>query len=306
MFYGTQEEFIYTECESCRTLQIQEIPDNLSQYYPPDYLGNKPEKVEQHDNPLPSLLRAFLREQRLRYVLNGKNLFGKLINALGKDYFPYDWDWFRVARVAPDSRILDVGCGPGLLLEALKNQGFVNIYGVDPFQKWVLPSVKIYQCALSEMKGVYDFIMLHHSFEHMPNPLEALIQIKGLCAPNGRILIRIPVANCHAWQEYGINWFQIDAPRHLVIPSIRGMEILADRVGLRLQKIVFDSDENQFCCSEQYKLGISLKDPRSSYQKKFENDLFTHAEMESFIQRSVELNERGQGDQACFYFENSV
>lgn len=301
MLYGTKEEFAYFECSSCATLQILDIPENLSRYYPSDYLGRVSSQDEgrEHDNAI----RIFLRQQRALYLMYGKSWVGWIASKIGQDYFGYNWEWFRKSSVTPDSRILDVGCGSGLLLRNLQDQGFLHLSGVDPFQEKTIPGIKIHRCELSEYTGEHDLIMLHHSLEHVADPVGMLVDVKRLCSPGGRILVRIPVADCHAWKQYGINWFQIDAPRHLVIPSLRGMQIISERVGLSLSEIVFDSDELQFCCSEQYKEGIPLKDPRS-YHRNRDKSSFTPAQIESFKQQSRELNQDRRGDQACFYFEN--
>lgn len=308
MLYGTREEFAYFECGACKTLQISDIPHDLSPYYPSDYLGD-PSTQSTIDSPESSSpLRAFLRQQRVMYLLYGKNVLGKAINMLGKDYFSYGWDWFRSAGVTPNSHILEVGCGPGRLLKAMQGQGFSELTGLDPFQAWTLPGLNIKKCHLDELVGEYDFIMLHHSFEHMPDPFRALESIKRLCRSGGKILIRIPVADCLAWKTYGVNWYQIDAPRHLVIPSVSGMEILAKRVGLNLYKIEFDSNETQFLCSEQYGQDIPLKDARS-YFRTYHGGVastFSHEEIKQFQLKSEEVNKLGEGDQACFYFENSL
>ena len=131
---------------------------------------------------------------------------------IGEDYFGYTWEWFRKAGATPASRILDVGCGRGLLLKNLQYQGFSNLSGVDPFQEKTHPGLNIHRTELNELAGQYDFIMLHHSLEHMPDPAGALGELKRLCSPGGTILVRIPVASCYAWERYGVNWFQIDAP----------------------------------------------------------------------------------------------
>jgi len=300
MFYGTREEFAYFECDSCATLQAVQIPDDLSKHYPSDYLG----QVSDQLNTGFSSLRIFLKQQRVLYSLYGRSPLGWLVSKIGEDYFGYTWEWFRKAGVTPNSRILDVGCGPGHLLKSLQEQGFLNLAGVDPFQQKTHAGLKIHRCELKELTGHYDLIMMHHSLEHVPDPIKTLAEAKHLCTPGGRILVRIPVANCYAWERYGVHWFQIDAPRHLVIPSVRGMQILAERVGLCLNEIVFDSDELQFCCSEQYERGIPLKDS-ASYNKNRETNSFTPAQIESFKQQSKQLNESGRGDQACFYFTNS-
>lgn len=302
MLYGTKEEFTYFECDTCNSLQIQNIPVNMSVYYPSGYLGDWQEHVD--DTPI-GPLRSFLRQQRVHYLLYGKSIIGRFASMLGEDYFNYDWNWFRSAGISTNSRILDVGCGPGVLLKSLQRQGFSNLHGLDPFQDWTFPGLGIKKCQLNELSGTYDFIMLHHSFEHMPNPLQALESLKRLCSPSGKILIRIPVANCYAWKNYGVNWYQIDAPRHLVIPSVSGMQILAKQAGLTLFKVEFDSNEMQFCCSEQYAQNIPLKDERS-YHKDRNTHSFSHREINDFKLKSEELNKLAEGDQACFYFENSL
>jgi SAM-dependent methyltransferase len=306
MMYGTKEKFSYSECATCFSLQILEVPKDLSQYYPRDYIGSPPaQRATTAHSHIPKGIRLFLRQQRVRYILDGKNLLGRLVAKVGRDYFGYDWSWFRIAGAGPNSRILDVGCGPGYLLRSLQNQGFINLTGHDLFQKWRLEGLTILQGPLSEVVGAFDLIMLHHSLEHMPDPLAALKNVKRLCAPRGAILIRIPVAGCLAWKEYGIDWYQIDAPRHLVVPSRRGMEILAERAGLRLFRVDFDSDETQFCCSEQYRQGIPLKDPRSytaPQRSTSEPDLFSPSQISSFKAKAREANINGDGDQACFYF----
>ena len=286
MFYGTREEFAYFECESCATLQAVQVPNDLSKYYPPDYLGRVLNRG--NTNARHSSLRVFLKQQRVLYSLYGKNPIGWLVSKIGEDYFGYTWEWFRKAGVTPNSRILDVGCGPGYLLKSLQEQGFLNASGIDPFQEKTHTDLNIHRCELNQLTGQYDFIMLHHSLEHMRNPVAALAEIKRLCSPHGTILVRIPVANCYAWERYGVRWFQIDAPRHLVIPSVRGMQVLAERVGLCLNEIVFDSDELQFCCSEQYGQGIPLKDS-ASYNRNRETNSFTPAQIDHLSNKVLSL-----------------
>lgn len=310
MMYGTKEAFPYYECATCSTLQILDVPENLSKYYPTDYLGSPPSQgATAAQSHIPKGIRLFLKQQRVRYILYGKTLLGWLVTKVASDYFDYDWSWFRIAGVEPNSRILDVGCGPGKLLRSLQDQGFTNLTGQDLFQKWRLEGLTILQCPLSEVDGAFDFIMLHHSFEHMPDSLAALKDVKRLCAPRGVILIRLPVAGCLAWKEYGVDWYQIDAPRHLVIPSRKGMEILAEQAGLHLFRVDFDSDENQFCCSEQYRQGIPFKDPRSysaPQRSSAEPNLFSRSQINAFKAKAREANINGEGDQACFYFRKAL
>ncbi len=38
--FGLNDEFIYFECPNCETLQIEEIPADMSKYYPDGYIQN--------------------------------------------------------------------------------------------------------------------------------------------------------------------------------------------------------------------------------------------------------------------------
>lgn len=55
--------------------------------------------------------------------------------------------------------------------------------------------------------------MFHHSFEHIADPFETLCSVRRLLS-SGTCLIRIPIVDSWAWENYGVNWIQIDAPRH--------------------------------------------------------------------------------------------
>jgi len=174
------------------------------------------------------------------------------------------------------------------------------LVGQDPFQKWIVPGIKFHSGCLTDLAGQFDLIMLHHSLEHAQDPLQLLIDLKRLSAPGASLLIRIPMAASEAWTQYGVNWYQIDAPRHLVIPSRKGMAILVQRAGFQLFKVKFDSDETQFLCSEQYRRGIPLRDGQSYYGNPHQR-LFSHSDIAAAKARAREANTRERGDQGCFY-----
>jgi SAM-dependent methyltransferase len=182
----------------------------------------------------------------------------------------------------------------------LLQDGYEHLTGQDPFQNWTLPGIRVHRRSLDDLLGQFELIMLHHSLEHAPDPFQLLIDLKRISAPNGSLLIRIPLADSEAWMQYDVNWYQIDAPRHLMIPSRKGMDILIHRAGLEVIHVKYDSDETQFLCSEQYRRGIPLRDPRSYYNNPRQT-LFNHLEVAAARARSRKVNRREKGDQACFY-----
>ena len=70
------------------------------------------------------------------------------------------------------------------------------------------------------------------------------------------MLVRIPVAGSYIHRQYGADWYHLDAPRHLVIPSVKGMQALARRARLRVVQSGFDGGEPSFLMSESYRRNI--------------------------------------------------
>ncbi len=145
---------------------------------------------------------------------------------------------------------------------------------------------------------------MNHSFEHMPDPHGVFVQLKRLLDRNGRLVIRTPVATGLAWRIYGADWIQLDAPRHLFIHTKRSIEILAHAAGLTLDSAIYDSTGFQFWGSEQYRLGIALKDKRS-YKHSPSHSVFSKSQIANFSKQAEDLNQRGEGDQACFYLRSA-
>lgn len=148
------------------------------------------------------------------------------------------------------------------------------------------------------MTGQFDLIMLHHALEHVVNPAETLQQAGKILRTGGQLLIRVPVAGA-AWKRYGANWIQLDPPRHIFLPTVKSMEVLAARAGLRFGQVVFDSTEFQFWGSEQYLRDIPLRDARS--QLSLLKRLRAFRMMKKQREEANGLNAKGEGDSACFH-----
>ena len=175
--------------------------------------------------------------------------------------------------------------------------------GVDPFIKESLfyqNGVTVLKKDIFELEGQFDLIMCHHSFEHMSQPLKVLKKIHKLLKRDKFVLIRIPVAACFAWRHYGVNWAALDAPRHLFLHTVESIELLSKQAGFKVTDIEFDSTENQFLRSELYLKGIPLKD-KVRYLKDPQNSIFSQKQIEEYRAKAIELNNKMQGDQACFF-----
>ncbi|WP_321906125.1 methyltransferase domain-containing protein [Paraburkholderia tropica] len=85
---------------------------------------------------------------------------------------------------------------------------------------------------IDDLTERYDFIMVHHSFEHMAEPKDVLGSLHRILQPTGQLILRIPLVDSHAWRNYGVHWVQLDAPRHFFLHTVRSVQLLCDKAGL--------------------------------------------------------------------------
>ena len=244
MMMGKRDSFNYFHCEKCDSLQIKNVPDNLSEYYPIDYYSFK-------QNSRSNFVQNYATRLRNHFAVYGEGIFGKYLNFFKPNP---SLNSMRVIKPKKNWKILDVGCGSGELLLHLKMIGFKNLEGIDPFLKEEInyyEGLKIRNIRLEEQNGKWDLIMFHHSFEHMQNPDFILKQVYRLLDDKGFCIIRTPNLSSHAWRKYGAHWVQIDAPRHIVIYSTNSLKLISKNNGLILFDMKDDSDGFQFWGSEQ-------------------------------------------------------
>ena len=293
MMFGLRDEFEYFECTECGCIQIAKVPDNIASYYPPEYYSFA--KTRQSN-----VFRRWVNRHRGLAATGKPSPVGRLlVKCLG---VPPAILWTRRAGVDCDAAILDVGSGGGIRLLEFQTLGFSNVMGIDPYideDVIVSDTSRVRRCSLDECEGQFDLVMLHHSFEHMTDPLDTMREVRRLIAHGGCALVRIPVAGSVAWQNYGADWVQLDAPRHIFLHSVRSIEICAEVAGLRVADIDFDSTAFQFWGSEQYKRGIPLESEQSFL--KGNRSLFKKQDIRRFREHADNLNRSQQGDQACFY-----
>jgi len=288
--FGWGDTFTYFKCSHCGCLQILTVPADLERYYPPNYYSFHLQPVPQSGwKPRLAAIRDF-------GVATNSGLIGR---ALAK-YSPARLEIIGLGRVPlrREMKILDVGCGRGQLLTILHRAGFSHLLGVDPYLKEdieVLPGLRVLKQDLTNVDGVFDFIMLHHVFEHIEDGLALLKACRQRLARNGLIMLRFPTATGEAWERYGEHWVQLDPPRHLVLHTAKSLEHLTKQAGLQVIRTWYDSTEFQFIGSELYLKNLPLVD--SEGQAPRIEDHFTPEQVRRFAHEAAALNSRGRGDQ---------
>lgn len=241
---GPGDEYEYIECSECGCLQMLHIPEDLSVFYPEGYYSFTP--IENTDKPgLMKLFAKLLENSRIfYYTRKGGGVISRLICAFYSEGMlpiePGDNVFFK--------RVLDVGCGHGGILKILGKAGFTKLYGVDPFIESDIiykvtdqSQITIYKKEVFDICESFDYIMLNHTLEHMPDQEKPLRHINSLLDKGGTCIIRIPTVSSYGWKKYGESWFALTAPGHLFLHSIKSMEILSHRCGFRIEKIKYDS-----------------------------------------------------------------
>jgi SAM-dependent methyltransferase len=288
MMFGFRDEFFYFKCPVCGCLQIAEIPKDLSKYYPNDYYSYKQNITD--DGGFKMAVKNFL----VNAYIGGFTIlrYGPHLKHFGISRLLF----LRILKnFNKKANILDVGCGIGNLLLEMKKWGYSNLTGIDPFieNDIFYPSgVKILKQTVNEHKDKYDLIMLHHSFEHMPEPHNVLENIYKILNDDGILLIRIPVSDSYAFRKYQNNWYQLDAPRHFFLHTTRSISHLAKNNGFVIKDTIYDSTESQIFVSEDYCRDIRLLDQK-----------ITLKDVKKYKKISNHLNEINDGDQCCFILE---
>ncbi len=141
---------------------------------------------------------------------------------------------------APSSngvRLLDAGCGNGEFLERATQLGFASV-GLDPDPKAVeagrragldIRSGTLPGSGLEP--GSFDHVTLKDVLEHLHQPVQALMEVRLLLKPGGRIWISQPNLGAIGLAEFGPYWRGLEPPRHLVLTDIDGMRSLLQRSG---------------------------------------------------------------------------
>jgi len=147
---------------------------------------------------------------------------------------------------------------------------------------------------LAGVTRIFDVVMYHHTLEHVVDLDLELASLRDHLTPNGVGLIRMPFLPNAAFDQYRTRWVQIDPPRHIHIPSRRGLRAAIERVGLSVVDEGTIRGGFQFWGSELALRGIPhhLADKRGILLKEFKRK-----EIRAFERRAVRLNREGRGDQ---------
>ena len=311
MMFGSREAFTYLGCPACGTLRIEHVPDDLERYYPPAYYSFNAAVDVPEDNPIARILNRmrsrptlFCRGWRAARLVGGKNRAPSELGTYAKMLKLVELRGFG-------DPILDVGCGNRpFRLAGLRRVGFTTLIGLEPFlterEPYAFRGIPVRKVELTALQDTdrFGLIMFHHSFEHIADPRQTLDAVVRLLRPGGTCLIRTPLVDSEMWRLYGVDWVELDAPRHLFLFTRTALIDLARSVGLELIAEIDDSSAWEFIASEQYRRDIPMHAPDSWFTAP-DRAPISAVEMKTYRIRANELNAAHTAGRAGFYFQKA-
>lgn len=119
-------------------------------------------------------------------------------------------------QLTQDSRILDVGCGPGYFLDAMHERGFSDVTGLSVSSEDIaICKGKKHRVEERDINLLWDrdesvdMIWSRHSLEHSPFPYITLLEYNRVLRPNGVLFIEVPQPDCERNHENNKNHYSV-------------------------------------------------------------------------------------------------
>lgn len=187
-------------------------PDEVGRFYPDEYYGQLGTKFQ----PFVEHLVRLVGTRHVRFLARG---------------------------LAPGGRVLDVGCGRGVILGVLADLGF-EAHGVErsaAAAQGVDPRAQIRIVEDLAQAGYpdahFDAVVIWHVLEHLPDPARILAEVHRILRPGGRLVVAVPNFSSAQARWSGPAWFHLDAPRHLFHFPLSALCRLLANTGFEVESV---------------------------------------------------------------------
>jgi SAM-dependent methyltransferase len=195
-------------CEKCGLGRFHPMlgPDAIARFYPDAYYGDPGAKF----GPWVEAVVRWLGSRHVRFLSLG---------------------------LPPGSRVLDVGCGRGVVLGALADHG-LEVHGVEmspDAARGADPRAQVRIARDLAEAGYptwhFDQVLIWHVLEHLERPRETLDEVRRILRPGGRLVVAVPNLASRQAEWSGAAWFHLDLPRHLYHFPLAALRRLLDETG---------------------------------------------------------------------------
>lgn len=215
--------FLIVRCSGCGLVRTDPQPDDPSAFYPPDaYYSFSP--------PPPPSAGDVARVRRSA-GLPSRGWRGRVLASRLTEGIP----------PGPPGDVLDVGCGSGRALLALRAAGW-RCHGVEVSEAAVAAARA---AGLADVRSgdllsagyppaSFDAVRFWHSLEHVRSPREELTEARRLLRPGGVLVVGVPNVASLLARIARDKWFYLDVPRHLWHFDRMTLTRLIDDCGFRV------------------------------------------------------------------------
>jgi 2-polyprenyl-3-methyl-5-hydroxy-6-metoxy-1,4-benzoquinol methylase len=187
-------------------------PEEVRAFYPGEYYGEPGTKFQ----PLVERLVRLVGERHISFLSRG---------------------------LEPGARILDVGCGRGVILGALADRGF-EVHGVEvsaTAARGADPRAEIRIApGLADAgygESTFDEVVIWHVLEHLDDPRGTLEEVRRVLRPGSRLIVAVPNFSSLQARWAGSAWFHLDLPRHLHHFPLQTLSELLRTTGFEVETV---------------------------------------------------------------------
>jgi len=191
--------FIETRIERCRNCLLVNTEavwsDELARAYSVDYHGSPEKKF----NPVLEMIIGWLHRRQAKKLLG---------------------IWSRGETSAAAPRVMDIGCGRGLLLSAFQKMG-AEVHGLErPEFEIALAMRNVVKTGeitdATYINQHFDVVVLWHVLKHLHNTLEYIQHLGEHLRDGGVLVLSAPNFDSFQRRLFRRSWFHLDVPRHLL------------------------------------------------------------------------------------------
>ena len=143
-----------------------------------------------------------------------------------------------IARMRDGGSVLDIGCGRGIMLAALRDRGWhcegteLSEHAAQHARDVLGLEVHAGDLETRRLRNeAFDVVTLWHVLEHLPDARSCLERVRRCITPNGLLIVAVPNLESLEARLGRRHWFHLDLPRHQSHFSRRTLERLLTEVG---------------------------------------------------------------------------
>lgn len=211
-------------------------------------------------NPMPS--------EKERLELYSTDYFKHGYLDTGNQIGLYDQATFflaRLLRYSDKGRLLDIGAASGAYVRAAIDKGW-KAHGIElsplavAFAKdyWKVDLIQGTVEQAHFQNNFFDAIILVHTLEHLPDPLETLKEINRILKKTGILYVSLPNIASHKAKKLGEKWGALKPAEHLFFFSPKTLKLLFEKAGFDIVRI--DTSISVVDLEGLQKLGLPVRE----------------------------------------------